>query len=101
MVHELKAPMQVIMGNAELLAEGICGELKPDQKERVRTIENGADELLRLIDSTSNMVRLERGNMALVATEACVSDLLAAVKAEFQSAFQRQGIQSEVQFQQP
>jgi len=101
MVHELKTPIQVIMGNAELLAEGICGELKPDQKERVRTIENGADELLRLIDSTLNMVRLERGKMALVATEVCVSDLLAELKAEFQSAFQRKGIELEVQLPPP
>ena len=101
MVHELKTPIQVIMGNAELLAESICGELKPDQKERVRTIENGADELLRLIDSTLNMVRLERGKMALVATEVCVSDLLAELKAEFQSAFQRKGIELEVQLPPP
>jgi signal transduction histidine kinase len=101
MVHELRTPIQVIMGNAELLADAHSGQLNPDQKERIRMIDNGADEMLRLIDSTLDMIRLERGKMRLVVAVVDVSVLLAELQAELAETFQRKGIALDVHLPPP
>jgi signal transduction histidine kinase/ActR/RegA family two-component response regulator len=93
MAHELKTPIQVIMGSAGLLAEGICGELTRDQRERVKVIEHSADELVQLIESALDMIRLEHGKMPLFVTEVRVSALLTELKSEFEDAFGKKGVE--------
>ena len=101
MAHEIKTPLQVIIGAAGLLSEGMCGPLNLDQRERVRAIESGADELLQLIDSTLNMTSLERGKMPLVVSEICVSALLTELKSEFSDAFRKKKIRLEIDLPPP
>ena len=93
MAHELKTPIQVIMGSAGLLAEGICGDLSREQQERVKVIEYSADELIQLIESALDMVRLEHGKMPLFVTEVRIRALLAELKSEFEHAFAEKGVE--------
>ena len=93
MAHELKTPIQVIMGAAGMLSAGMCGELGDEQKKRVETIEAGADELLQLIDSSLQMARLEQGNVRLMVTDICPKVLLAELGAEFEKPFQKKGLE--------
>ena len=93
MAHELKTPLQVIMGAAGMLSAGMCGELGAEQKKRVETIEAGADELLQLIDSSLQMARLEQGKVHLMVTDICPKALLAELGAEFEKPFQKKGIE--------
>lgn len=92
--HELKTPLQVIMGASSLLSSGMCGELTPDQAQRVAAIERGADELLQLIDSTVTMARLDQGDgkSRFVVSEVGVGDLLTQIKCEFDDAFEKKGV---------
>jgi signal transduction histidine kinase len=101
MAHELKTPIQVIMGAAGLLSSGVCGELSEEQRRPIGTIERGADELLDLIDRTLQMARLEKGNIPLVLAEVPVTDLLAELKSEFDTVFQSRGVAFEVQIPSP
>jgi len=96
MAHELKTPIQVIMGTASLLAEGMCGELNQEQRERIGKIEAGSEEMLQLIESSLDMARLERGKMPLLVTEIRVGDLLAELESEFSEAFAKKGLALEV-----
>ncbi|MBI1997886.1 MAG: response regulator [Deltaproteobacteria bacterium] len=96
MAHELKTPIQVIMGSASLLADGMCGELNQEQRERVGKIEAGSEEMLRLIESSLDMARLERGKMPLLVTEIRVRELLAELESEFSEAFAEKGLALEV-----
>ena len=96
MAHELKTPIQVIMGSAALLAEGIFGELNADQKERVHVIENGVEELTQLIESALDMARLEHGKMPLAVTEVCVSALFAELQCDFAEAFSKRAIELDI-----
>ncbi len=93
MAHELKTPLQLIMGAAGMLSAGMCGELSEEQHKRVETIEAGADELLQLIDSTLEMARLEQGNVQLMVTEISPRVLLIELESEFEKAFQKKGIE--------
>src|SRR3990170_2382832 len=96
MAHELKTPIQVIMGTASLLAEGMCGELNQEQRERIGKIEAGSEEMLQLIESSLDMARLEQGKMPLLVTEIRVRELLAELESEFSEAFAIKGLALEV-----
>jgi PAS domain S-box-containing protein len=48
--HELRTPMSSIIGCAEILADGMVGELAPDQQQMVDTIARNGDRLLALAD---------------------------------------------------
>jgi signal transduction histidine kinase len=97
MAHELKTPIQLIMGTASLLAEGMCGELNQEQRERLGKIEAGSEEMLQLIESSLDMARLEQGKMPLLVTEIRVRELL-AVESEFSEAFAKKGLALEVNY---
>lgn len=96
MAHELKSPIQVILGSASMLADNLLGALTPEQRRCVRVIGTGARELLELIDHTLQMARLEHGRTALAVTEVGVSTLLAELKLEFEGPFREKGVELEI-----
>jgi signal transduction histidine kinase len=57
--HELKTPINVIVGYLELLQEGIYGELTPKQKEILQTINKQANTLTRLVKRLLDISRFE------------------------------------------
>jgi signal transduction histidine kinase len=93
MAHELKTPIQVIMGAAGMLSMGMCGELSDEQRKRIETIEAGADELVQLIDSSLQMARLEQGKVHLMVTEIYPKTLLDELESEFRNKFHKKGIE--------
>jgi signal transduction histidine kinase len=96
MAHELKTPIQIMLGSAELLASGLCGELNPDQLERIQAIEASGNELLELIKSALDMARLEHGKMPLSVSQVSVSELFAELKSESAAAFRQKGIELDI-----
>jgi signal transduction histidine kinase len=98
MAHELKTPLQLIMGTAGLLAEGMCGELNQEQRERLGKIEAGSEEMLQLIESSLDMARLEQGKIPFLVTELRVRELLAELESEFSEAFAKKGLALEVNY---
>ena len=48
--HELRTPMSSIIGSAEMLADGLVGDLEPDQLRMVEVINRNGDRLLALAD---------------------------------------------------
>ncbi|PID39152.1 MAG: hypothetical protein CSA65_05775 [Proteobacteria bacterium] len=65
MSHDLKSPLNSILGFAELLERGMEGELTSGQLDAVRTIHRNATELLHLIVEVLDAAKVEAGRMAL------------------------------------
>ena len=63
--HELRTPLTSIIGYSEMLAEGIAGELQPEQAQYVKTIHGKGEQLLRLIMGLLDLSKLESGTMTL------------------------------------
>jgi signal transduction histidine kinase len=63
--HELRTPLTSVIGFAEMLAEGLAGELASEQREYVETILHRAEELMQLISRVLEMSQLEVGAMRL------------------------------------
>jgi signal transduction histidine kinase len=61
--HELRTPINAIMGFGSILEDGVLGEMPERQREAVRRILDGADTLLRLVDDLLDMSRIQAGKL--------------------------------------
>lgn len=60
--HELRTPMNGIIGMTNLLLET---DLKPDQQEFAEAVKNCADDLLHIINDLLDLSQIESGRLAL------------------------------------
>lgn len=81
--HELKTPINVIIGYLELLQEGIYGELGPKQKEILETINKQAQTLTRLIKRLLDISRFEASGGKLEVRQVDLRRLLTTLESSF------------------
>lgn len=74
--HELRTPLTSIIGYSEMLAEGIAGELRAEQREFVGTIQEKGEQLLGLIMSLLDLSKLESGSLSLQKADIDMRDVL-------------------------
>ncbi|MCG6872888.1 MAG: HAMP domain-containing histidine kinase [Gammaproteobacteria bacterium] len=65
MSHELRSPLNAIIGFSELLREGVPGELNVRQTEYVDDIIEAAKRLLSLVNDVVDLSRIEAGSMQI------------------------------------
>ena len=63
--HELRTPLAGILGYAELLLDGLDGELSEDQRRDVLEVQTGGQLLLSLVNDILDESQIEAGKMAL------------------------------------
>jgi len=61
--HELRTPLTAIVGFAELLREGVYGELPPRQVSPVQRIEASANHLRHLVDQILDLAKIAAGRL--------------------------------------
>jgi signal transduction histidine kinase len=81
--HELKTPINVIIGYLELLQEGIYGEVAPKQKEVLQTINKQAQALTRLVKRLLDVSRFEASGGKLDVREVNLQRLLTTLESSF------------------
>lgn len=59
--HELKSPLNSILGFSEVLLSGLDGDLTPDQRDKLAIIWRSGDMLLRYILALLDLARLDAG----------------------------------------
>lgn len=65
MSHELRSPLNSIVGFSKMLEGGLDGPLLPEQLENVTMIRRASEELIRLLTDTLDLARLEAGKLRL------------------------------------
>ncbi|RPI98316.1 MAG: sensor histidine kinase, partial [Chloroflexi bacterium] len=66
MSHELRTPLNSIIGYAEVLLDGIDGDLTDDMTEDVSAIHGSGKHLLNLINDILDLAKIEASQMDLV-----------------------------------
>jgi signal transduction histidine kinase len=61
MSHELRSPLHVIIGYAEMVADDVPPEVRP----QIQRIRSSAVDLLQLVENTMNAARLEAGKLTV------------------------------------
>ena len=92
--HELKTPINVIVGYLELLQENIYGELNPKQREICVTLGKQAQTLTRLVKRLLDISRFEAGGGKLERRQIDLDRFLHS----FESSFQVLALQREIGF---
>jgi signal transduction histidine kinase len=81
--HELKTPINVIIGYLELLQEGIYGELSSKQKEILLTINKQAQTLTRLVKRLLDISRFEASGGKIEVRRVDLQRLLTTLESSF------------------
>jgi signal transduction histidine kinase len=79
--HELRTPLQGIMGLSDLVAKGIYGEANDRQRKAMSDLKGSAKRLLTLIDDLLDLASHDAGKLEVRLAEVDVAELLAASAA--------------------
>ncbi len=85
MSHELRTPLNSIIGFADILLQGIDGELSENAITDITAIHNSGKHLLALINDILDMSKIEAGRMELARDALVVPQLFQDVSASVSS----------------
>jgi signal transduction histidine kinase len=90
--HDVKNPIGAADGYAELLSDGVYGELNERQRESVARIRRCIRAALGLIDDLHELARAETGHLALSAESVDLGDLVRDMGEEYQARARSRGL---------
>jgi signal transduction histidine kinase len=81
MSHELRTPLNAVLGYAELLADGVYGELPERARGVLERVQNNGKHLLALINDVLDLAKIEAGQLTLKLEDYRLSDVVREVVA--------------------
>jgi signal transduction histidine kinase len=82
--HELRTPLNFIAGFSELLAEASDGPVSETYSDYVRQVQEGAQQLIALVNDILDLSRIEAGRIELqhetFAADGAISDVISVVR---------------------
>lgn len=93
MSHELRTPLNSIIGFADVLLEGLDGDLNERMEQDVRLIRNSGEHLRNLIGDILDMSKIEAGRMELRYEMVDVRDLVNDIVATAMPLAQEKGLE--------
>ena len=82
--HELRTPLQGILGLSDLVAKGIYGEPTEKQRMAMAEVKTSARALMKLIDDLLQLARLDAGNRSVNLASVDLGELLPTAVANAQ-----------------
>ena len=90
--HELKTPINVVIGYLQLFDEGVYGALTPKQREICRTVENQAQALSRLVKQLLDVSRFDAGGSRIEPRQVELGRFLEELEQTFDVLARQRGI---------
>jgi signal transduction histidine kinase len=81
MSHELRTPLNAILGYAELMADGVYGQLPEKTMGVLKRVESNGRHLLGLINDVLDFSKIEAGQLVLDLTEYSLEDIAQTVRS--------------------
>ena len=94
--HELRTPMNGVLGAAQLLS---ATRLENTQREYLSIIRNSGDNLLSLLNDILDMTKIEAGKMTFEIVDVSVEDLHRRVTGPFQAQAEAKGLMFEATYE--
>jgi len=92
MSHELRTPLNAVLGYAELLVDGIYGELTEKARGVLERIQSNGKHLLQLINDVLDLSKIEAGQLTLSLEEYAMPAVIHAVVAATDSLAHQKGL---------
>src|SRR4051812_26609935 len=90
--HDLRTPLTAIITHAEILRDGILGEVGPKQKESISVIITGGRQLLDMIAEILTHARHSSGPLTLVESVFSIEEVVKQVTALNESLVAKKGL---------
>jgi signal transduction histidine kinase/ligand-binding sensor domain-containing protein/DNA-binding response OmpR family regulator len=94
MSHEIRTPMNAILGYSQILRRD--GELPPQYRSSIETIEKSGDHLLAMINDILDLSKIEAGRMELQESDFDLGSLIRGLEAMFKIRCQEKDLELEV-----
>jgi two-component system CheB/CheR fusion protein len=92
--HELRSPLNIILGFAQLLER--CQNLNSEQKQQINLIFNNGQQLLKLINELLDLGKIEANRMELIVEWFDLYRLIDGLEEMFKLEIQRKGLEFRV-----
>jgi len=76
MSHELRTPLNSILGFADLILQGVSGDINPQVKQDIQLIFNSGQHLLSIINNVLDISKIEAGLIELHQEPLIVSEIV-------------------------
>lgn len=81
--HDLRGPLNSVLGFADLLLSDVEGPLTPGQRESLDALGRGGRDLLRLVGDLLDHARIDAGRMTIERTRASLDDVVECARETF------------------
>ena len=82
--HDLKSPLNAIIGFTKVVIKGMDGPINEMQKTDLTTAFNGSQRMLALINNLVEMAHLNNGEVTLLRRECNIADLIKEAKDQWE-----------------
>lgn len=90
--HQIKAPIGIVKGFAQLISEGSYGKIPKKVKETVDNIKKSADRLIQLVEDFLDLRRIEEGKMDFRFNDVDIVGLIRSVVEELKLLAEQKGL---------
>ena len=80
--HELKTPLNSIIGLSEIILEGADGKLSPEQEEHIKMIYSSGKRLLDTVNTLLDLSKLEANRLALDVKRVSIKKMLDEIETK-------------------
>jgi hypothetical protein len=92
MSHELKTPLNSIIGLTGIILQGISGEITEVQRKELTMVKNSADHLFTLISNIIDVSKIEADQIELAIEELDLAELIQGVRDSFKTSVDEKGL---------
>lgn len=82
--HELKTPLNGILGLTDILIEGEDGSLKDDQRRHLEMIKSAGESLLDIVNNILSLIKIESGKGTLTVRKLEISRMVGEISSLFE-----------------
>jgi signal transduction histidine kinase len=92
MSHELRTPMNAVLGFAEMLSDGLYGELPPKARGALVRVQANGKHLLGLINDVLDLSKIEAGQLQLALDDYSIAQVVQTVMAGTEALARSKGL---------
>ena len=96
MSHELRTPLNAIIGFAELLLEGVYGQLNEEQKEFIVDIKSSAEHQFDMIKHILDISKIESGQISLNLQQFSLNTMLEQIMSSLRPLYSKKDLKLKV-----
>jgi signal transduction histidine kinase len=90
--HEMRTPLNAIIGYAQMLKDGFSGELNEQQRADVQTIADSADRLLSMVEETLDLARIDTERFPVFMDTVAFDDVVRRAIASVRTMAEAKGL---------